>query len=167
MLLGLDFGSSVGVALGGIDAHPVCTTWQLPKGGGASVGPFAEALLARLEAVIGGGVTHVCFEAPYVPLINGRPIPNQTRRAYGSAAICEALAHRYGATCIEIAPTSLKKFFTGDGRADKAAMMHAARRRGFEIHSEHEADGAACWLHMLAQVAPRRLAVFDMMTARK
>lgn len=171
MFLGLDFGSQTGVALGEPDAHPICRTWQLPTCGGADVGPFMLALATRLGEVLAGGqVTHACFEAPYTPLhmAGGRAIPmvNQIRRNYGSAAVCEMLCAKYGVRVIEIAPTSLKKSFTGNGRSDKAAMLRTARARGFTATTEHEADAAACWYHLISIHARQRLPVFDPINAQ-
>jgi Holliday junction resolvasome RuvABC endonuclease subunit len=45
----------------------------------------------------------------------------------------------YGA----VPPTTLKKFFTGDGRAEKALMMRQAFNRGFKCANDNEADAVA------------------------
>ena len=68
-------------------------------------------------------------------------------------------AHMYGAfqaflelACysrnIEIVPVAvgtIKKFATGKGNADKAAMIQAARSMGYEVADDNEADA----LHLL------------------
>lgn len=41
---------------------------------------------------------------------------------------------------VEVPPTSLKHFATGNGRADKAAMVEAAKYRGAEVANDNEAD---------------------------
>lgn len=45
----------------------------------------------------------------------------------------------YGA----VPPTTLKKFFTGDGRAKKDLMMRQAFNRGFRCKNDNEADAVA------------------------
>jgi crossover junction endodeoxyribonuclease RuvC len=42
-----------------------------------------------------------------------------------------------------VPPATLKKFFTGDGRADKKKMMCEAFRRGFKCNNDNESDAAA------------------------
>ena len=49
-------------------------------------------------------------------------------------------AHRAGIPTREISPASLKLAATGSGKADKAAMMSAARSLGFSISTDHESD---------------------------
>jgi crossover junction endodeoxyribonuclease RuvC len=43
----------------------------------------------------------------------------------------------------DVAPNSLKKFFTGDGNADKQEMMREAFKRGFICRNDNEADAVA------------------------
>jgi Holliday junction resolvasome RuvABC endonuclease subunit len=71
-------------------------------------------------------------------------------------------AHCYGGYmgalqtwCIEhsipfegVLPGTLKKFWTGSGSAKKNEMIEAARRRGFEVAGDNEADALA-GLHWL------------------
>lgn len=47
---------------------------------------------------------------------------------------------KLGQPPIEIAPTSLKKFLTGNGRADKIEMLRAVRREGLSIDDHNIAD---------------------------
>lgn len=46
----------------------------------------------------------------------------------------------------EYAPTTIKKFMTGNGRADKQGVMEAVRERGFTISNDDEADAIAVLL---------------------
>lgn len=59
-------------------------------------------------------------------------------------------AHR-AAECLNIprydyAPNTIKKFMTGDGRAKKPQMVQAARLRGYNVGTDHEADAIALLL---------------------
>lgn len=49
---------------------------------------------------------------------------------------------------VEVPPSSLKHFATGDGRAKKPEMVAAAQARGAEVANDNEAD--AWWLRMVA-----------------
>ena len=51
-----------------------------------------------------------------------------------------------GATLVEVPPKTLKKFATGNGNADKAAMVAAVRARGFSPADDNEADAIAILL---------------------
>lgn len=71
-----------------------------------------------------------------------------TRSLWGMAGIIEAVATRRGCAVVDVTPTELKKFATGSGKADKSAMIAAARRLGYEGDNEHEAD-AWCLLQYI------------------
>lgn len=168
-ILGLDFATKTGVALGYAGEPPdriATETWLLPSGGGEDVGPIMSALRTLLYDRVIRGVELVVFEAPYIATgkdYRGRTVhrPDQIRRAFGFAAICEEVCHSRGVKAIEVAPSTLKKAFGGHGRAEKADMIEAARRRGFTVANDHEADAAACWLHGVAQTAPQLLQIYD------
>jgi hypothetical protein len=168
-ILGLDFATKTGVAYGdaGAPASRIVTeTWTLPSGGGEDVGPWMYALRNHLNDRMMRGVSLVVFEAPYVARHKGgdgkwRESPDQIRRAFGAAAICEELAYARGIRVIEVVTSTLKKEFSGHGRSDKSAMMRAARRRGFTVTNDHEADAAACFVHGVTHFAPERAATYD------
>lgn len=160
-ILGLDFGTKTGVAYGdaGVPAARVTTeTWALPAGGADSVGEILHVLRRRLDDRLMRGVSLVVFEAPFV---THHMAPNQTRRAYGFAGICEELAFMRGIEVREVVTSTLKKEFAGHGRADKAQMIRAAKRRGFAVANDHEADAAACWLHAVTHAQPALAAGYD------
>lgn len=45
----------------------------------------------------------------------------------------------------QVNPSQLKKFFTGNGRAKKPEMVGAARRYGFAVANDDEADAVGMW----------------------
>ena len=47
----------------------------------------------------------------------------------------------------EYAPTTVKKFMTGSGRAKKPEMMEAVKAKGYDITTDHEADAIAILLY--------------------
>lgn len=169
-ILGLDFGTQTGVALGSAGTRPMLETWSMPAGGGEDVGAFMSAFRARLEGAV-AGVDVIIFEEPFVAIRldhQGKPfvqIP-QVRRAYGMAALVEEIAHTRGIECFGVVTVSLKKDFTGNGHADKAAMMRMARVLGFEPKTDHEADALAAWVYALRRKKPAAAHEYDALFAR-
>lgn len=66
-----------------------------------------------------------------------------TRYHHGYVGILLCFAARRGLVPIEVKPSELKKHTTGDGHADKAAMMRFAEvRHGRKFATSDEADAA-------------------------
>lgn len=61
----------------------------------------------------------------------------------GLRAIVETAACDTGAVCVPVPVATIKKHATGSGKADKAAMIRAARRAGHEPKDDNEADALA------------------------
>lgn len=168
-ILGLDFATKTGVAYGdaGAPASTIQTeTWSLPAGDADEVGPIMHALKLKLEDRLMRGVELVVFEAPFIARHKGHDgrwheSPNQIRRAFGFAAICEELAFSREIPVIEVVTSTLKKEFAAHGRADKGDMIVAARRRGFVVNNDHEADAAGCWLHGVSNFAKQHAHLYD------
>lgn len=175
MILGLDFGTKTGVAWGsaGVPPSQVQTeTWTLPAGGGDDVGAIMHAMRKRLEDRLCRGIELAVFEAPYIARhrgINGKWVesPNQVRRAYGFAAVCEEACYARSIPCIEVPPSTLKKLLAGHGRSDKGAMVFAAARRGFSVANDHEADAVACWLHAVTHKHAKHAFLYDPLFGRE
>lgn len=174
-ILGLDFATKTGVAFGqaGAPASRIQTeTWSLPSGDADDVGPIMHAMRTKLEDRLMRGVELVVFEAPFTARHKnalGRWVeaPNQTRRGYGFAAVCEEAAYARGIPCLEIVTVTLKKEFSGSGRAKKPDMVLAAKRRGFIVENDHEADACGCWLHGVTTYAPQFAHLYDPLFAGK
>ncbi len=168
-ILGLDFATKTGVAFGDAGSPPSriqTETWSLPGGDADDVGPIMHAMRERLEDRLMRGVELVVFEAPYTAKHRnamGRWVeaPNQTRRAYGFAAICEEAAYARGIPCLEIVTVTLKKEFAGTGKAKKPDMVLAAKRRGFIVANDHEADACGCFLHGVNVYAKQFAHLYD------
>lgn len=170
-ILALDLGTHTGVAYGPAGSRPTLETWDMPAGGGKDVGPFMGAFIANMEHAL-EGVSLVIFEEPYVAV---RENPHtkkpylqldQIRRAYGMCGIVEGMAHARGIQCAGVVTVTLKKDFTGSGRADKAAMMRMARLLGFEPKNDHEADALAAWVYALRITQPHLAHSYDEIFAR-
>lgn len=86
-------------------------------------------------------------------LVIEKTIHHATKLNYRTTQILNGLAweaHREAEFCdmprFEYAPATVKKSLTGTGRADKKAMIKAAREKGFRIETDHEADAVALLL---------------------
>ncbi len=141
-ILCLDLGTTTGYALAagdGASAVRLSSTWNLKpsrfEGGGMRFVKFTRALNQIHET---WPISRVYFEA--------------VRRHRGTDA-----AHVYGglmgmltAWCEErlipyegVGVGAIKKFWTGTGNADKEAMCAEARRRGYTVIDDNEADAIA------------------------
>lgn len=95
----------------------------------------AGATLEWLQALAHGavGLDVVVFERPFA---RGRAA---TRALWGLAGLIEAV---FAPTCavVDIDPSSIKKWATGNGKADKPEMIARAQALGYTGDNEHEAD---------------------------
>jgi len=77
--------------------------------------------------------------------------------ALGLAGIVQAVAWDHSIGCTDVPIATIKKSFTGDGRARKHQMVEAARHRGWEPDSEDAADALGLLDHA-AMLEARRAA---------
>ncbi len=83
----------------------------------------------------------IIFEAPFVGSMKNL---NTARRLIGFAVIAELVALKLGVLrVLEVHNASVKKHFTGNGRADKQDMIFECQRRGWEPIDDNEADALA------------------------
>lgn len=81
------------------------------------------------------GVDAVIFERPFCRGLAA------TRLLWGIAALIEELSEQFGIACVDIGPSAIKKWATGNGKATKEDMItEAIRRSGSGSFNEHEAD---------------------------
>lgn len=99
---------------------------------------FTWAWLVRMVQ----GADLVVYERPFA---RGQAA---TRSLWGLAGAIEMAAYDAGIPCLDIDPSTIKKWATGSGKADKEAMLRAARGMGYKGTNEHEAD-AYCLLHFV------------------
>ncbi|MDR3562030.1 MAG: hypothetical protein P4N59_11430 [Negativicutes bacterium] len=75
-----------------------------------------------------------------------------TRCLWGIAGILEAVATSKGCTVLEVLPSTIKKWATGSGKADKEVMTAAAVRLGYYGQNEHEADAYCLYQYGRANI---------------
>lgn len=130
---------------------PAFGTHRLPSTGD-DIGSFAVAYEAWLGEQI---ETHrpelVIFEAPILPqktqLMTVRKL---TGLAYDTERQCRVAR----VMCREGRKSSVNKAFTGSGKASKDDTIAAARRYGFKVRGDDEADAVALWCFAVLCYAP-------------
>jgi len=143
MIMALDLATQTGLCIGAPDTRPTLSHFRLPSTG-ADVGLFLSAwedwLRPQVREV---GPSLIVFEAP---ILAGQTQIATTRKLQGMAGVTEMVAHRAGIECAEVATSQVKKVLTGNGRAEKPAMMAACRAYGFDPKTSDEADAFGIWL---------------------
>jgi len=145
-ILALDLGSTTGWAIRNSRCRILHGTAEFRptrfEGGGMRYLRFVKWLDQTLEVT--GGIDAVYFEEVR------RHIGTDAAHTYGGflAALtswCEAKGIAYQGVPVG----TIKRFATGKGNADKAAMIAAVRGRGFEPADDNEADAIAILLWAL------------------
>ena len=147
-LLALDLSSHTGWAVGEHDAVPLFNTWHLAKTGedvGRFIGDYDEQLNAAIDLE---RPDRLVFEAPLM-LGGGTSTLATTRKLMGLASHTEFVCHRRGIVCREANVSTVKKFWTGSGRAKKPDMIAAAQRFGHAVRNDNEADALAVWSYQV------------------
>jgi len=147
-VLGLDLGlAHAGAARIDIDGT-IAGTWRLdtdPLAAGAPIGEVARRIRGVARWAVGRGTTDtvlVVVEGPAHAAVYGQPHERAGVWWRTVDALCRAEI-----PVGVLPPASLKKYLTGNGRADKAAMRRAVAAcypgRGLQLVSDDEADAAA------------------------
>ena len=75
-------------------------------------------------------------------------------RAYGGyLAILQMWAHERNIECVGVGVGQIKKFWTGNGRADKDMMIKEANKRGFDTDNDNCADALALLHYVIEKPA--------------
>jgi len=153
-ILAIDGAATAGLCFGPTGGEPRFAT-RCFTGSGASgevVGRFTRFLRATIERE---QVEVVCYESPYFPLgfRKGPPANAKTlRRLLGLAEIIDAVAWEYRLRCYQATAGEVCSYLTGKsnwgGREKKkAATIAAARRWGWAVSDDNQADACACWAY--------------------
>ncbi|ACL61079.1 hypothetical protein [Methylobacterium nodulans] len=144
-ILALDLSvASTGWALGSPDGDPAFGHYALPSTGN-DIGKLLAAFQDWLSLKIAGEDIALCvFEAPI--LSRGKTHVLTARKLMGLAGVTELICHRAAIRCVEEHLQTNKKRFAGHGHADKHTMMHVARRYGWDVTRDDEADALALWV---------------------
>lgn len=139
-ILALDIATRTGWACGAVGGEP---RWGLATFLHSDVGAFASAYDHWLSDMI-------TVEQPDLLVFEAPILPRQTtiataRKLMGLAFLTELIAFRRSLACREVSIQTVKKFFAGHGHAPKAEMINAARRQGWNVKDDNEADALGVW----------------------
>lgn len=154
-LLTLDLGARTGWACGptGSRALPR-SSWQQISKPGMSDGAAYAALSDWLDEMITVFDPEiVCFEAPFV---GGKGSQQSALRLLGYASQVERVCYLRRRRIFSLNIATVKKFFTKNGRAEKADMIFAAKGRGHvDVTDSNEADALGGWYYSRETLANR------------
>ena len=158
VFLGLDLATRVGFAYGPGDRLPVVGSHAL-NAQANEIGAF----LSEFEIWLARMLTHVepvmvIFESPAPAGFNSLA---SIRKTLGLAGVTEMVCHRRNILVREVAPATVKKALTGDGRAKKPAMIAAARAWGVGPQFHDEADAFGVWVASIKAQQPEHAARWD------
>jgi Holliday junction resolvasome RuvABC endonuclease subunit len=134
----------------GVDLSLTSTGLAHVHGTAETIEPDAEGH-QRVEAIV-AAVTEALSEGPELVVIERSVIiPNHissAREIIELGGIVRWELWRAGITYLDVSPSTVKKYATGNGKADKLRVIRAAEHRlGYEGDSSDEAD--ALWLRAL------------------
>jgi len=142
-VLALDLGTTTGWALrrqdGGITSGTITFRPSRFEGGGMRYLRF-RGWLGELAA-LAGGLTRIAFEE-----VRSHAGTDAAHLYGGFLAHLSAWCEERGVAYEGVPVGTIKRFATGRGNADKAAMIAAMRARGFAPADDNEADAIALLL---------------------
>lgn len=149
----LDLATNIGWAAGPSGSDPQFGSHKLPSTG-EDIGKFLSAYDTFLNDWISFyELGFVGFEAP---IHTGKKTAFGTvRKLVALAAHTEFVCYRRMIKCQEAHVGTIKKSFAGSGRAQKPDMMHIAKRYGWPVKTDHEADALAGFVLAVTKLAPQ------------
>ena len=140
-----DIATTTGFAIGDGTTLPKIGHFKLPSPISGARGPMFTAFRHQIIHLLATEQPDlVVGEQPILP----RKIVKleTTMILQGLWAIFEQVADARHIACANIDVSTIKKGFAGSGDADKADMVHVARKIGLTIAVHDEADAVGCWL---------------------
>jgi Holliday junction resolvasome RuvABC endonuclease subunit len=159
-ILGLDLATRTGFAVGLPDEAPRFGTVVLPSSG-QDVGAFAIAFGEWLNAMLDAELPQVVLYEQ--PSIFSKTTPATLIKLNGLAYDCERICKMRRFRCYMVNPSRLKKFFAGNGRAQKQDMIDVARREGWPVQDDNQADACAIFAYGVHCFAPAHARRFKFM----
>lgn len=150
-ILALDLATRTGwaVRLAGAATHYNHGFLDLGADGAKDRAAKGERLMKHMRQLIDAyQVKTVVIEQPIFIQSNF----DSARLAHGLFMVAELIARGRGCRVYEVNAMTLKKAWTGSGKADKPRMIEVARANGFDIKDDNEADALA-----LAHYAARQM----------
>lgn len=158
-VLSLDLATNTGWASGDPADRPRFGTHTLPSTGD-DVGRFLFVHREWLTAFI--QIEHPAFVVYEAPILPGQTNKATVIKLMSLAGLTELICRDLQVRCFEVHLQSVKKFLAGSGRATKPDMVAAARRFGFDVRNDNEADAIAIWGHAVSLKFPGRCDIFSL-----
>ena len=161
-VLTLDLATKTGFAVGDISNgdRPVSGVQQLPSTGN-DIGRFLFALDKWLSDLV---TVHnpdlIVFEAPLF-LAGGKSNITTARKLMCLAGMTEYICTKHKIRCAECNVSTIKKYFTGNGRAQKHDMINKCRAIGLSPRDDNEADAIAIYFHAMNKFYPTQAQKWD------
>lgn len=150
------------------DALPVCGVWEFSAAPDDLGGLLRQFRIALDQHFLAFDPVLVAYEAPILVVNNekrGTDKLAKIRRLYAMGAFLEYYCLERGVKCVEASPQAIKKALTGNFRADKTAMVAAAKRIGMTLPTgpgeEDAADAFGLFLLLLSTVSRDKMQRFD------
>jgi crossover junction endodeoxyribonuclease RuvC len=140
MILALDLATKTGWCKGDGLSRPQSGVIRLPSTGD-DIGAFLSAWWDQAPALF-EGVTLAVFEAPLLPRTTSF---KTVTKLHSLAGLTELLCLQRQIPVRSAHNGVVKKHFTGQGRAEKPAMIARAKMLGFSPKDDNEADAIAIW----------------------
>jgi len=161
VVLAIDGAATAGFALGATGSEPRFRSRSFTgrNASGEVVARFARFLRGTIERQ---QPDVLAYEAPYFPMgfRKGPPANAKTlRRLLGLAEITDAIAWEYRLRCYQATAGEVCSYLTGKsnwgGReGKKAATIAAARRWGWDVEDDNQADACAVWAYAESVLDP-------------
>ena len=139
MILGLDFGSTTGWAIGDDSG-----TWDIAPKRGESSGMRYIKLRARLNEI---RKAYPRLTICYYEMAHNRG-GAATEYANGCTATLQAWCCEHGYHYASVHSATIKKEIAGHGKASKQDVINAVKARGYKPTDDNEADAIAIKLVM-------------------
>jgi len=139
-ILALDLATAIGWATNPAHEEPDFGTEVLPSTG-KNVGRFIAAYDDWLRQTI--DIQKPMLVIYEQPSLFAQSTPDTVIKLNGLATHTEFICHKREIEVRSANPSKLKKFFTGNGKAKKPDMEFAARRRGWKVRDDNQADACA------------------------
>ena len=141
-ILALDLSTHTGWCVGDSADRPTYGTKHL-KTHGESIGPLAVEFHRWLRRLVEDEKPElIAFEAP---ILAKRTKLHIIRMLTGLAYHTEFMAEYLDVRCREVDLWTIKRFWTGNAKAEKIDMVRAAQMYGYDPQDDNAADAIALW----------------------
>jgi Holliday junction resolvasome RuvABC endonuclease subunit len=149
-MLALDLGTTTGFAWAAAKGLVISGTWSFKPGrydgGGVRYLRFQEAL-DRFHKTV--PITRLFFEE-----VRAHKGTDAAHVYGGLMATLTAWCEKNGVPCEGVPVGKIKKFWTGQGNANKEMMLDMARQHGYEPEDDNEADAIALLNLKMSELEP-------------